>query len=438
MSTIGFRNQTRARSITGCATVIAAVAIINLAGCPGGTTPPPSGSLAFNNTTDPTNGSAGYVGSAACGACHPAIAASTIAHGHSQALKRVEGQPPTYPELGTRAGVPNPPAGLTWNNISYVISGYLHGAFFVDQDGFVLTNGTAGTDTQWVLEFPANGTTAGFAGYKPTQVEPLPYDYETCFRCHTTGPRPQSAENPQSQDGRPGIRGTWAEMGVMCEACHGPGSNHVPNPLARDIYVSSDAEVCGQCHTGADGPAALPAVDGFVASNTQYPQLLASGGHSGFDCTICHNPHASTTYDLDRGWRNRCTVCHGGVNLAFHENLTFTLGEYTEQLDCRSCHMPLIGRSNTSVDATVFGAEARVGDVRGHIFRINTTAADSSAFFTADGSAVQLDSEGRAAVTVDFVCLRCHNEAGGAFPLALEGALLIAQDMHAKADSSSE
>ena len=417
------------------ATLVAAVALVNLAGCPGETTSPTgSGTPVFNNTTDQTNDDAGYVGSAACGACHPDVAATTVLHGHSQALKRIESQAPTYPDAGTRAGVPNPPDGFTWNNVAYVISGYLHGAFFVDQDGYLLTNGTAGTDTQWNLDYPANGTAAGFVAYKPDQAEPLAYDYETCFRCHTTGPQAQSADNPQSQDGRPGILGTWAEMGVKCEACHGPGSNHVPNPAARDIFVSSDAAVCGQCHSDADEPDTLTAADGFVKANTQYTQLLASGGHSGFDCTICHNPHASTTYDADNGTRNECTACHGDVNLAFHDDTTFELGDHSEELSCTSCHMPLIALSTSSASAAEFGPDARVGDVRGHIFRINTETADAATgFFTADGTAVQLDDDGQAAVTVDFACLRCHNEAGGAFPLTLEGALLIAQEMHSKA-----
>jgi len=406
--------------------------LLSVVGCVPQSEPADSDSFVYNNATDPTNGGASYVGSAACNACHPDVAAEHRIHGHNHALTHVQGQAPGYAPEGTRAGVPQPPEGLTWNGISYVISGYLHGAFFVDGDGFVATDGVAGVNTQWNLDFPANGTTAGFVEYLPDQTTPKPYDYETCFRCHTTGPQPQDPTDPRSQDGRPGILGTWAEPDVQCEACHGPGSSHVPDPQARNIFVDPTPQTCAMCHMDGDDPDVIPVSDGFLRSNTQYPQLLASGGHSGFTCSVCHDPHASITYDRERGLRNDCTACHANANMAFHEGAVYEMGSYTEQLDCQSCHMPLAALSTSLAPASLVGPDARVGDVRAHIFRINTQDADASAMFTADGTAVRKDRQGRAAVTVDFVCLRCHNGAGNVFPLTLPGALLIADGMHAR------
>ncbi|MFH1747228.1 MAG: multiheme c-type cytochrome [Planctomycetota bacterium] len=404
------------------------------AGCPPTTqSNGENGSLVFNNTTDATNGGAEYIGSAACKACHPDVAAIHRIHAHNHALTPIQGRAPEYAPEGTRASVPNPPAGLSWNNISYVIAGYLHGAFFVDQDGFVATDGVIGTNTLWNLDFPSNGTHAGFAAYLPDQVTPKPYDYEMCFRCHTTGPRPQDPDDPRSQDGRPGILGTWAEPGVQCEACHGPGSTHAPNPTIRGIFVDSTPQTCGRCHTSGDDPDVIVAADGFLGSNTQYPQLLASGGHGEFNCTVCHNPHASTMYDRDRGLRNDCTACHVDMNLAFHDGFVYQLGDYVETVNCQSCHMPLAGLSTSFAPAALVGPEARIGDVRAHIFRIDTTGADSSAFFTPSGSAVRKDAQGRAALTADFVCLRCHNNAGVLFPLTIPGAGMIADNIHQKA-----
>lgn len=402
------------------------------AGCPPTTPDGDTGSLVFRNTTDPTNGGAGYVGSAACGACHPDDAGEHRIHAHSHALNRALGSAPAYAVEGTRAGVPDPPAGMTWSDVSYVIAGYLHGAFFVDQDGFVATDGVVGVNTRWMLDFPANGTHAGFAAFLPGQTAPKPYDYETCFRCHTTGPEVQDPRDPRSQDGRPGILGTWAELGVQCEACHGPGSIHVPNPQLRNIFVDSTPQTCAGCHTGGDDPNVIVAADGFLASNTQYAQLRASGGHSSFNCTICHNPHASITYDRERGLRNACSACHVDQNMAFHADKVFVFGDYVEELSCESCHMPLAGLSTSSALAAVVGPDARIGDVRAHIFRINVDDLDSSAMFTTDGTAVVRDDRGRAAVTVDFVCLRCHNQAGNVFPLTL-GARVIADGMHERA-----
>lgn len=50
----------------------------------------------------------------------------------------------------------------------------------------------------------------------------------------------------------------------------------------------------------------------------------------------------------------------------------------------------------------------RRGDVKIHIFAINTNPVTYTAMFTQDNSKVKLDSNGLAAVTLSFVCLRCY------------------------------
>ncbi len=61
-----------------------------------------------------------------------------------------------------------------------------------------------------------------------------------CVGCHTTGFDPASKK--------------WADIGVTCEACHGPGSEHVAagGGKGRFIWATPDAQVCGQCHTRKD------------------------------------------------------------------------------------------------------------------------------------------------------------------------------------------
>ena len=425
----------RLRSATRSAFLLAIVggAACCLLGCPTPQEPGfvPTGDLTFRNTTDPTNNGASYVGAAACSACHPSFGELVMPHGHSNALTAPNGAPPVFAAEGTRAGVPDPPAGKTWNDVSFVIAGYTHGAFFVDMNGFVMTDGVESVNTGWALDFPPNGATSGFIPYKPDQAEPLAYDYD-CFRCHTTGPQPQAADNPLSQEGRPGILGTWAEAGVRCEACHGPGSIHVPNPQLRNIFVDSTNDTCAKCHV--DGPDAnvIVARDGYVSGTAQVPELRASGGHADFTCTICHDPHASTIYDRERGIRNECSACHADQNLAFHAGVVFERGDYSEAITCESCHMTYAGLSTTTAGAAVVGEEGRMGDVRSHIFRIDAGSGDFNTMFTADGTQVVQDADGLAAVTLDFVCLRCHSGTGNAFPILADRAALIATEMHAK------
>jgi len=223
------------------------------------------------------------------------------------------------------------------------------------------------------------------------------------------------------------------DVGVQCEACHGPGSTHMPNPAARDIFVDPTPETCGRCHTRGGDPQVIVVTDGFLAGNSQYSQLLASGGHSDFNCTVCHDPHASIKHDRDNGLRNGCTACHVDTNLALHDGAVFELGGEVEVVSCESCHMPLAGLNDSFAPPELVGPDARIGDVRAHIFRIDTENATADAMFTADGSAVRKRTDGRAAVTTDFVCLRCHNQAGGAFPLTPGGAQMMASGMHTRA-----
>ncbi len=385
---------------------------------PGGCPPAPQPQEEIPlNTTDPTNGGAAYVTSAACDVCHFNIVQQYQLSGHNHILNPVISTPPAYPPRATRAGVPDPPPGFSFGDISFVIGGYIRKANFVDSQRFLLTDGTAGVNTQWDLAFPPNQASPQFAPFLPGQTTPLPYGFD-CFRCHTTGPSPAG-----HQAGLPGIEGTFIQPNVQCEACHGPGSRHVPDP-PRNIYVNPTADFCGQCHSRqAAGP--ILAADGFILNEQQYPEFLASP-HAALQCVTCHNPHASPNYDPANALVNDCQNCHSDQNMALHAGKVFTLGTYTETLTCHSCHMPFATVSATS---TIISG-GRIGDMRTHIFRINPAPADFTTMFTNDGSAVRTDTTGQAALTLDFVCLRCHNGAGNVFALTVPQASNIAAGIH--------
>jgi len=96
----------------------------------------------------------------------------------------------------------------------------------------------------------------------------------TCIACHTTHGDPAISAS--------GIQTKVAEFGIACEACHGPGENHMrfhqesssseATEIAKDDIVNPsslshmrNAEVCGQCHsTFADDLAS------FSAGGDQY------------------------------------------------------------------------------------------------------------------------------------------------------------------------
>lgn len=413
----------------GRAIWVGAVVALLAGGCP--VPGDRAGSLVFNNTVDPTNGGARYLTSAACRACHPGVAAAHELHGHAHALKPVFGGPPAYPPQAAGAGVPEPPAGFDWTDVAYVIGGYRKGAWFVDRDGFVLTSGLTGVDTQWNLSLAANGTPAGFVPFEPQRREPLPLEFSR-FGLRVTGAALPDAAGERFQENRPGIAWTWVEAGVQCEACHGPGSNHVPNPAARTMFVDSGGtQSCRLCHDQPlrqmDG--VISAAAGYILPHEQWSELAASGAHARFACTVCHDPHRSVTYDRTAAIRNDCRACHAQMTMAGHGGRVLVRGDYREPLTCESCHMPFATRSFSAGGVGVVGPLGRMGDTRTHIFRIRTDPVDYRALFTDDGRAVRLDERGRAAVTVDFVCLRCHNDIG-AFALTVNRAAEIAQNVH--------
>ncbi len=391
--------------------------------------------IGFANTQDFTNSGAKLLGTAACSACHASIAATHQLHGHAHALKAVRGVAPEFPASAVDAGVPTPPGNLTWRDISHVVGGFAKGARFVDSQGFVLSSGElGGAPAQWNLRFGPNGTQAGFAEEFPASATPLPFEFDE-LRRRSTGSQPADGDNPQSQENRPGIQGVWFEAGVQCEACHGPGGSHfdtsgrtVRIDVTRIFVDPRGAQTCDACHSQpyGDVSARIPALDGYLRPFAQAAELRASGGHRDFTCSTCHDPHRSLVSDRSAAIRNECRACHISETMAGHGGAAYVSGEYRETLSCESCHMPYAARRASAASG---GGGARIGDTRSHVFRINTDAVDFRGVFSADGAELLRDAVGRAAISVDFVCLRCHNGAG-LFSLSVARAAEIAGRIH--------
>lgn len=407
-----------------------------LFGCPvvgpGENTLPP-----YVNGTDKTNGDARFVGSSACKQCHADIAEMHAKHSHAHAITSIQGEAPQFPNDTVSGGVPNPPGGTTWMDISYVIGGNSKVARFVNQNGELITTGLSGVNTQWNLRFAANGSLAAFVPFMADATAPMPLDYDT-FAPRTTGPVRRTDDSPLSQGNRPGILGTWAEDGAQCEACHGPGGNHFFTTNGRvvidrtRIFVDpSGDESCRQCHAYpfGDQSGRISARDGFVLPLQQASELAASGAHARFSCTTCHNPHRSVVTDRSAAIRNECTACHSTQNMAGHRGKVFRKGNYEEALRCESCHMPYVAKDGSNAATAFVGPLGRIGDTRSHIFRLSTQDADFTTFLADDGASVRLDSNGLARITVDYVCIRCHN-GDGLFELTVARAAEIAARVH--------
>ena len=201
-----------------------------------------------------------------------------------------------------------------------------------------------------------------------------------CADCHSTNVR----KNFNLKENR--YNTTWSEINVGCEACHGPGSNHIrwaDNNTAgqessdangrlgfSDTLTTATDEIntCARCHARrsilAEGfvpgrnfydfyrPAFLE--DGLYHADGQildevyvYGSFLQSKMYQkGVRCTDCHNPHST---HLVVSGNATCTRCHQPEppsrfpslqaknydSSAHHFHPTDSSGS-----KCTACHMP--------------------------------------------------------------------------------------------------
>ncbi|MDO8585564.1 MAG: cytochrome c3 family protein [Armatimonadota bacterium] len=169
-----------------------------------------------------------------------------------------------------------------------------------------------------------------------------------CIGCHVTG--------------YDAAKATWAEEGVNCDACHGPGSAHladktkIVNP--KKLTPDKEAMVCGQCHSkGTDttkayafpitykpgGDLAQAFIDAqpkTAGRNQQYSEWKTSkhAGPAGVTCVKCHEPHGANTTQptqLRKPIVELCTGagCHTNKDMKTHAPLA------PAGATCATCHM---------------------------------------------------------------------------------------------------
>lgn len=169
-----------------------------------------------------------YVGSERCRICHPRQYYAWCKTSHSRTLKEVSKEPSAV--IGDLASL-NQVANFNPKEISYTIGGTFIQQYLkrVGQDYFLLPAQYDIGNSRWTA-LPADAENKSF--------------FDSCAGCHSTGLNLKEKK--------------FLEAGVGCEACHGPGSNHIiappdkkidtiVNPTRLPFYIS--AMVCGSCHS---------------------------------------------------------------------------------------------------------------------------------------------------------------------------------------------
>lgn len=366
-----------------------------------------------------------YVGSANCQVCHADHYTDWSGSGHPfKANIKSQG----WNILGAAAdGGPQFPSFVsnyrdTWmdtinaswlDDITGVIGGFGWKARFIDNTGKIV--GTANSIVNQGLGHNQmnfyGGEEWGWKDYHPSDDKTYNYG---CFRCHTTAPTTDGTW----LDGVTGL-GTFVEDGVGCEACHGPGSDHVSDPNASNIDLVYEFNItdttgldfggtlgvippdpngnsvnylCGSCHNrGFNAP--IEAKGGYIKHHEPWEESLTWDGHSFMSCTTCHEPHKRVVWDGD-GVDLTCTESCHSTHLA-NTN-------HSSSATCVDCHMPFAGKS-----AVARGESGFKGDIRSHLFKITVNA---DPMFTEDGSFVRDDETRPASLDLGFSCLGCHND----------------------------
>lgn len=321
---------------------------------------------------DPTST---YVGSEKCKTCHIEKYNDWKTSGHPYKLLTT-GEAKGF-------GIPFPD-GYTESDIYLVIGGWGWKSRFIGNDGYIITKTGPGKDKNGSNQY--NIATKTWVNYNAGQTKK--YD---CGNCHTTG-----YSLTGNQGNKPGIVGTWEEKSIGCEACHGPASVHVKSGGGKGVGIlkNTSSELCGQCHTRGKDNTKIIAKDGFVEHHEQYPEFLNSP-HKALSCVTCHDPHKGTHVGQTNpteggGIKTQCSNCHSKQNTDFTGSTMQKAG-----VKCIDCHMPKIGKS------AVGNASKYQGDVREHLFKINT-----------DVNAKMFSDDGKTAngyLTLEWACLNCHN-----------------------------
>jgi hypothetical protein len=289
----------------------------------------------------------GYVGSSKCAQCHGAKYESYQDTWHAKILR-----PASDETLLGDFDSTDPDLTFGRDDVFYAIGGQFSQRYLIEIEGEL-----------YVLPAQWNVAAEEWVAYHPDDWRERPYS-KYCAGCHTTGFDASS--------------GRWVEEGVQCEACHGPGLEHVALAGNTDYIVNpalsefdQQTEICGQCHlrgndpTGEyhfpidfrpDGP--LPLDEAFISTtdpdafwpdgsskkhHQEYQDWELSGHAAGVACVYCHVSHSpgETLHQTRFVGNHRCVICHEqkkdpALHIPYHP-----LGE----LICTDCHMPTLAEA---------------------------------------------------------------------------------------------
>ena len=153
--------------------------------------------------------------------------------------------------------------------------------------------------------------------------------------------------------------GSPSEPGVTCEACHGPGADHMKNRAnivkPAELDAVKAAMLCGQCHATGKSKSGKDFPEGYVAGgdlnevftveaaaehtpNSTYSEWVCSKhAANSVNCEKCHDPHGTTDqpFQLRSAVNELCGGCH-----ASQKDINTHQPTAAADATCSGCHMP--------------------------------------------------------------------------------------------------
>ncbi len=193
------------------------------------------------------------------------------------------------------------------------------------------------------------------------EITPIPDDTDhdlrqiwnvTCVNCHATNLVRHFDAATRT------YATTWTEMGIACEACHGPGGAHISSPATSRMFAPRDAttrqifDTCSYCHGNKTNEFfgftpgdryedyALPfLISDPLPPNDPQGEFWPDGRPSRFN-----RPQALMLTGCFRTGQATCTKCHAMHGPRYAHSLKIQVedadGAHTRQSDalCTQCH----------------------------------------------------------------------------------------------------
>lgn len=302
-----------------------------------------------------------FIGDQACGECHKKHFASYRGTGMAEAMEPVAASKvlDANPQLTLRVGPYTYEIKRNGKQSFYSVSdgkntisvpivhafgqGRMGQTYLLERDGQLYESLVSFYSESKALDF----TVGAPRGVPESLTEAVGHllsakEVSSCFSCHATGVFSSLQLRPEK-----------FTHGVRCEACHGPGGEHVAAVKAGEVPAQSiynpgllggdelSQQFCGSCHRGAEEFSLLQSME---INNVRFQpyRLFHSKCYSddrNISCTGCHNPHEPLRENAAY-YDKRCLECHS------LRNKTAKAGDGKScpvaDKDCTSCHMPKV------------------------------------------------------------------------------------------------